>query len=1510
MGLLDISPTDALSGALSGTGDAISGNLAEVAGVAVASGAVASGATIGGVLLPTIAGVYADAAAEELIGRTHTRVSKISENLNEDTTSDAIAKKAADGFCRLLDPCVADQNLEELAANDPKQLNRVLQQVLDADDAERQQLERIEQTLSAVLMGQEPPEDVELGFDPTNTQELLNALTDIFDTQDKNEALHMLLVYEQFLSDVADDVEATDADALPESLEGLDEELSAAVTEFRARFDDLVDVLVTAQIENQGFEVLSPWKVYKKEPFPHEGPIRAWITGFKWPELVATTDDGDPYYFDRTLPPDHDLRRYATTEDSSVVEAVTHALKEGQNLALNGTPGLGKSHICKRVALEWFDDRVGEVFYREGTEDQPFDDDAELIQAIKDAQTEGDGHVLVVVEDAPREASRKIFDTMDEFRNAPENVSFLLDSRAAIWERYADSLDAPRFVRMEAEDGESHPFLETYDIPSVTETDCANAIEVFNATTVGRYNGTAGWLFDRVTGGQSVRGEVLVLASELIEQSHLEREVPLAQSAGSVHEELLTRVDSGGKDAPLYYRLAIGIATLAAAEIGVEPALLYAVGRDASEKETIYEMLHRPEQTNESPPVDLNGVIVFPEDKSAGPYRVRHGEWYRRFFESQLDRDRTPPDVDVRVQETFLYVVTQFVSLADDTAERELIGDGLRSPNLNGRAETPYLDRFTAEPAEVATELLTRLYEFGEENPDLVALFYREGFGTTEQLADPERIPEVCSTTLHFRLRLRRAEILKRLRTDDDRHVDVNRGVKRDVEELSEPQRTELQAVADRQLAEWDVARFDTDELYGAAIEGFETAGKRHEAAQLQLKRARAASGTFGAGWDDIERHYRAAIETFEGIDADEAAAEAREKLARNSDVIDNSWDETDEYYREAIRAYEAIGADMEAARTRGQLARDAAGHGLPWDDIEAYYLAAVDAYADIGAEEKAAKERRQLARTAKDACLQWSKVEAYYLTAVEAFEDINLAHDAAEAREKLASAASDLNRPWSDVEKYYEDAIDVFVSVDERERAAKVRQRLASVALDADRPWSEAEQYYLTAISTLEEINAKNRAAHARRSLASSAENADLPWRDVEGYYQAAIDAFEENHLQRGAARIQEELASAAADAGRPWSDVNQYYKEAIDAYDAIGDDQGAAHAHEERAREARDADRPWDEVEELYRTAIAAYENADMELSAALAHEGLVSAATDVDLPWDEREAYYKEAIRAYEQINDVEKVIHVRDRLASAAANVGRPWDEVEEHYLATINACEGINQEGKAAGTRRELAAAAADADRPWDDVEEYYLEAIAACEEIDADKEAAVARRMLASAAADADLAWEDVEQYYIAAIEACERIDATDKIAETRRFMTGSAADAGVAWERIRDYCEEAIESSKQVGTQMPLIRARLSAVMAASRADQVSWDTRRDYIQEQVAILRESMRPSHELSTSVFHFLDSVEAVIDRAIDHDDHVTAEALYRLARDMVELSRSSEYLRERLDECHEAIEDED
>lgn len=131
-------------------------------------------------------------------------------------------------------------------------------------------------------------------------------------------------------------------------------------------------------------------------------------------------------------------------------------LRAGEDVVLVGPPGSGKSALCKRVAVRWYEADDGAVLYRESDGDRPFEAVGVLESVVESAR----GHTLIVVEDAVRKEANAIFDVMETF-SGREDITFLLDAHEREWE---DPEDLPVDARLAAFRQEA---IETVTMPQV-----------------------------------------------------------------------------------------------------------------------------------------------------------------------------------------------------------------------------------------------------------------------------------------------------------------------------------------------------------------------------------------------------------------------------------------------------------------------------------------------------------------------------------------------------------------------------------------------------------------------------------------------------------------------------------------------------------------------------------------------------------------------------------------------------------------------------------------------------------------------------------------------------------------------------------------------------------------------------------------------------------------------------------------------------------------------------------
>lgn len=127
-----------------------------------------------------------------------------------------------------------------------------------------------------------------------------------------------------------------------------------------------------------------------------------------------------------------DRERQRSGRRENVTDALFDGLNGGGVHAVVGHPVSGKSTICRAVATQWYDsDDLGPVFYRPSGEGGEISESTAFQERIEVGKRIGP--VLVVVEDAVRNDTVPIFETIREYLT-DEDVSFLLDAREHEWD--------------------------------------------------------------------------------------------------------------------------------------------------------------------------------------------------------------------------------------------------------------------------------------------------------------------------------------------------------------------------------------------------------------------------------------------------------------------------------------------------------------------------------------------------------------------------------------------------------------------------------------------------------------------------------------------------------------------------------------------------------------------------------------------------------------------------------------------------------------------------------------------------------------------------------------------------------------------------------------------------------------------------------------------------------------------------------------------------------------------
>lgn len=590
-------------------------------------------------------------------------------------------------------------------------------------------------------------------------------------------------------------------------------------------------------LESQGFVQLTPAYFAQREPTP---PIIGWRVGFDLVDVHAG------YAIDRETASDG-MRR-------SLTESLIERLEADSNLAVLGSPGSGKSTVCKSVACQWYEQGIGPVFYRESGRGMTFSSSSVLGEHLRAA----DGHALVVVEDAVRAETNAIFQFMRTFPDT-ENVTFLLDAREAEWN---DPEQLPTDARVEAY---RHETIETVSMPAFDVIESKRLVRQFERTTdsdldsgfVSRLHETIGVpsAGHNHTPAADGPGKLLlflhrlVLSIDPLVDYDANTPTSLVEDVQRTYEDLC---DTGER------ALDVGVLVnlLNAAGIDVSPDLICALAPvgDESEIDAI-----RAELSS------LDGRIIFArEETAASPYRTIHEEWSALFLDHLLDVN-TERAASRRIGNC----ITALLSLADRAEQR----DWIRSV-FGGTAAA--IDRIAVAPEKWADVTIQQLFALGRQRPRLTALFGRTGDSWID-------LPDACSLAVtvdctRWRASMARAAgNLDRAAHEFDALADFAEET-----ESTDPEWAAClrgQRLKGRGLIAWRSGEYDTAEtFYTRALDQYHTANETRGLAETHDNLGGVAY--FRGDLDTAETHCRMSLDMCRDVGTKENVSVATANLA------------------------------------------------------------------------------------------------------------------------------------------------------------------------------------------------------------------------------------------------------------------------------------------------------------------------------------------------------------------------------------------------------------------------------------------------------------------------------------------------------------------------------------------------------------------------------------------------------------------------------------------------------
>lgn len=1334
MGILDVSLPDA-SSVIDHAKEHKStfGALAGFAGASVGAG-MAAGAPMASIILPLIAQNYAEKATNEILSPAEKKL----RNVDEEKSNTLL--RICDGICEVIDPLVDEEtthnreSLQSVAQDDPEQINQVFERILN-DEQNRKTLQDIEKTLGALFAGEDPPEDSPI--DQSNPEEIVPLLKDIFDVESEREALHLYTVYSEFLGDVAEEVqtESNDASEVQGTLESLQSNLEQ-VEQWR---NEVIDTYTRLTLENQAFQQLTALDFESQDPFRSKPPRYLWLTDFNFAEIAARHHQtNQPYYFDRILPEGHSLRNNTADSRPTVTESIVSELDTDSNLMLVGSPGSGKSQICKQVAATWYSNSYGDVFYRESIADKPFNKDAELIEAIENADDDSDERVLVVVEDAVSDHASQIFDVLEHFRSRPDaDVQFLLDSRQSQWKEYArgeqPNVDPPKFAEIAHKEGESE-LLEVINIPSITRACCQNAIKTFNQTTTGYYGAPkkeAEYLHDVIVDDTGKQGDLLILTDEIVRNSTYTADssfigdTPVRASASELHAKWLDWIEESGEEAPLGYQLAIAVSTLTVADIELSSSQLYSIADNKREIKKIADIL---EGSGEAP-VEITGTLLIPDDSTAAGYNTRHTQWAFEFLASQLQRSTTSADT---VHETFVHVVSTMAGLVDNQNIRQNIRRWL---TREGKA-TPFLDRLDEEPSQAIEEFLQAVISIGRLQDGELVYLLEESF-IAGSITEQRNLPASCDSTTRFELEIMRGWLLLNARTDNK--LSDPEAIFEDIVEdattaLSDPERDWIRAratVARAEIAKDRLRYTDAVHRFETAIDHYESIGRTVYAAITYRRLANLGRSTDIIGWETVNKHYNQAIELFDNEDKEYEVirtATVRASTALNQDSI--GWEEVLTQQRKSFNKFDTYGIDPEYAYWHCRVLREYAtvaqkSEELDWQPVFERYQNAIERYEDANEDQFAARLTRELATVAAEMdALDWVRVKDLYQDSVSKYQLLGKNKQAAYTYRSMAKASRDFSdAEWDVTENAYGHTISQFKEVGNDERVIDILQERADASIrQGSVDWRSVEKFYQEAIAACEDQNNATEAAQTLRDLAEAAATRELDFEKIEMYYGQAITRFKSIGQPTEAAKLQKRRGEVAADLETvDWNKVVDCYEKAINQADKLGLQREVARIKRGLARVAKESPIDWSEIENYYIEAATAFEEAGMETKAGMTYRWLAEVSSKRSaVPWETKVDYYRTSSQYFTGENETFEIARNNQLMATAAReNNVESWENIQKYYEQSIEKYTQSDHSHRVVEVYRELGDTAIQYQEPSTSLAgEYYQLAIEQSEQLD------------------------------------------------------------------------------------------------------------------------------------------------------------------------------------------------
>ena len=408
-------------------------------------------------------------------------------------------------------------------------------------------------------------------------------------------------------------------------------------------------------------------------------PATAWRVGLGLPEVASG------YAVER---------RFENGEP--VAERVRDRLADGENVALLGPPGSGKSTVCKRVACKVAE--AGDtVLYRAAGAGQP----VESVAALERVLERTTGRTVVVVEDAMRPEASGVLEALRSFAG-DENVVFLLDARESEWYESTGTVTDARL------DAFRRTAVETMGIPRITEVDCGRFVRRVETVVGEEVPATGAAVYDAVTDDT---GEASARTARLAFDRIARYVTPLRDDVPSSLDEDVDAVRAGLADmGPVATEVGFAVNLCNAAGIALSPLYVYAAvcsGEEGVSDDRVAAVTNALDW--------LAGRVLFEGELEQRPYRTVHETWSARYIERFLAANG-----EATARNRFQECLTGLLSLAENPGRRRSLaaaaGERVRVP-----------DRLVRSPGQWADATARSLYVAGREFPKFASLYGEYG---------------------------------------------------------------------------------------------------------------------------------------------------------------------------------------------------------------------------------------------------------------------------------------------------------------------------------------------------------------------------------------------------------------------------------------------------------------------------------------------------------------------------------------------------------------------------------------------------------------------------------------------------------------------------------------------------------------------------------------------------------------------------------------------------------------